>query len=156
MKGKLKERVIFYLMMEVFNYSILFYEVYIIGFSFEQSLVCRLFASITDLIVVIFFFNNKKIWDAEKENKTIKDHFLAGIKLLIQFPPIYILKVIFVNLLVVPKLQGLGLTIEKISWESIGTTITVASIFCLVAGIAYSVLQKKIQKIFNVSKKARL
>ncbi len=152
----MKERLLFYLALEVINYLILPYEVYLIGFSFAQSLVCRIFASITDLVVVIFFFNTKKIWDAEKPNKTAVDHLLAGVKLLIQFPVIYVLKVVFVNTTAIPQLQEWGFKIEAISWNNIGTTLIFAVIFCLLFGALYSILRDRIVKVLGLpTKKAK-
>lgn len=149
----MKERLLFYVVMEIINYAILPYEVYLVGFSFEQSLICRLFASLTDLVVVIFFFNTKSIWDPEKENKTIKDHLLAGVKLLVQFPIIYILKVMFVNSVAIPKLQNLGFEIERISWSNIGVTIVMSVLFCLAMGVLYSVFRERILSLFGLLKK---
>jgi hypothetical protein len=152
----MKERLLFYLAMEVINYLILPYEVYLIGFSFAQSLVCRVFASVTDLAVVIFFFNTKKIWDAEKTDKTALDHLLAGVKLLIQFPVIYVLKVIFVNMIAIPRLQKWGFQIEIISWDNIGTTLIFAVIFCLFFGALYSIFRDRMLKALGLpNKKAK-
>lgn len=79
--------------------------------------------------MVFFFFGTKKIWDPNKVNKTIKDHLLAGVKLLIQFPFVYFLKILFVNLVVIPKLQSMGSEIETISQSNIITAIIVTVIF---------------------------
>jgi hypothetical protein len=154
----MKEKIIFYLMMEAANYATIFYEVYIIGLSWEQSLVCRLFASLTDLIVLIFFFNNKgvwkKIWDPQKKHRTFKSHLMAGVKLLVQFPVIYFIKVIFVNSLVIPELKSWGIEIELIGWNNLMIAVVLTVIFCLLFGTLFSFLREKKlrkEKIFYFS-----
>ncbi len=154
----MKEKLLFYLLVEVLNYAALPYEVYIIGFSFEQSIICRIFASLTDLIVVFLFFGVKKVWDPNKENKTIVDHLLAGVKLLIQFPVMYFLKVLFVNLVVIPRLQNWGVEVMLITQKNITTAVVTTIIFCLTGGVLYSIFRKKILlvlKIFKIRTKER-
>ncbi|MFA4942396.1 MAG: hypothetical protein WC564_02045 [Patescibacteria group bacterium] len=143
----MKEKWSFYCLLQALNYIVLPYEVLVIGFSFEQSLICRLFGSLTDLIVIFFFFESKIIWDVKKEGKNILDHFMAGIKMLVQLIPIYILKILFVNFLVIPQLDSLGIAVTIISSENIKEAILISVVGSLLIGMVYSIFREKILAI---------
>lgn len=135
------EKVVFYIILEIVNYAILPYEVFVLKFSFRQSLVCRLFTSLTDIIIVFFFLGTDAVWSIEKEDKNIVDHVLAGIKLASQSPIIYALKIIIVNQLIIRGLQKLTLKIDIISWPKIGQAMISATILCFVSGVLYSIFR---------------
>jgi len=149
MKEKTKEILISYLFLELQNYATMPYEIFLIGFTFWQSFICRIFASITDLILLYYFFNTKVIWNPKKNNNSIKHHLLGGLKLAIQSPPVYALKIVFVNLFIIPFFQKLGSGIEIIKWNDVGLTLIISVIFCFVVGFLYSLFRKQILNFYK-------
>ncbi|PKM91491.1 hypothetical protein CVU82_02750 [Candidatus Falkowbacteria bacterium HGW-Falkowbacteria-1] len=140
----MSERIVFYIMLELVNFLILPYEVLVLKFSFKQSLICRLFTSLTDIVIVFFFLSTDGVWSSKEIDRNIVDHFLAGVKLASQSPVIYIAKIIFVNNVVIRGLQKLNLKISLITWPNIGKAMISAITFCFVSGALYSIFREEI------------
>ncbi|HPT08455.1 MAG TPA: hypothetical protein PLE28_02050 [bacterium] len=148
-KDRKREMLISYLFLELQNYATIPYEVFLIGFTFWQSFICRVFASFTDLILLYYFFDTKIIWNPKKNNNKFKNHLLSGLKLVVQSPPLYALKIVFVNLFIIPLFQKLGSNIEIIEWNNIGLTLIISILFCFTVGFFYSLFRKQILKFYK-------
>jgi hypothetical protein len=149
MKEKIRERAFTYIAMEIINYSLMIYEIFLVGLTVEQSLVCRIFTSFTDLIMLFFFFNTKFIWNEKAENNKLKNHLLAGVKMGIQFPVVYVIKISTANTLFIPLLQKLGMNIDVIHWSKIVISLFLAITVCFLGGFLYSRYRRKIIMFFN-------
>jgi hypothetical protein len=149
MKKKIKERLLTYLIMEIINYSLMIYEIYILGLSPAQSLVCRMFTSFTDLIMIFFFFNTKFLWNEKEKNNKLKNHLLAGVKMGIQFPFAYAIKIAVANKLFIPFLKKSGIDIDLIHESKIVITLSLAIIVCFIGGFLYSLYREKITIFFD-------
>ena len=148
-KNKLRERVCIYILMEIGNYSLMIYEVFILGLSVEQSLVCRIFTSFSDLLMVFLFFNVKFLWNEAEKNDKLKNHLKAGLKMGIQFPITYAIKVTIANTIFIPILQRLGMNIDVIHWTKIVISLSLAMTICFLGGFFYSLYRQKIIIFFN-------
>lgn len=149
MKEKIREKVFTYIAMEIINYSLMIYEIFILGLTIEQSLVCRIFTSFTDLIILLLFFNTKFLWNEKAKNDKLKNHLLAGVKMGIQFPIAYAIKISTANRLLIPLLQKLGMDINVIHWSKIVISLLLAIAVCFLGGFLYSLYRQKINIFFN-------
>lgn len=138
------EKLFFYLILEMINYSIMPYEIFVLKFSFRQSIICRLFASLTDIFVVYFFLSTNNIWSVSQEKIRSIDHILAGIKLASQSPIVYIIKIVFVNQIIIKRLQKWHVKIEIINWPKIGKAMLSMLIICFIGGTTYSIFRAEI------------
>ncbi len=134
------EKIIFFLLLEVINWSIMPYEIFVLKFSFKQSLVCRLLTVITDIIFLFYFLDLDVIWTAKSSYEGF-EHIFAGIKMVPASVLFLFVKLLFVNQVIIRFLQKLKIKISIISWGKIGLSILSSIALNLIAGTIYSIFR---------------
>ena len=134
------EKIAFFILLEAINWSIMPYEIFVLKFSFRQSLICRLLTVATDIIFLFYFLQTDVIW-APKSSYEGFYHIFAGIKMVPASVSFLFVKLLFVNQVIIKNLQKLGWRISIISWKKIGLSIVSSVALNLIAGTLYSIFR---------------
>jgi hypothetical protein len=99
--GQLRRILVFYLFLLITNFGILFYELFLVKMTLEQSLVFRGVTLITDVIEAVIFiesFKNLATYILKFFRINIRyEWIVSGLKLALIGPTIYLLKLFIVN-----------------------------------------------------------
>lgn len=134
------EKILFFLLLEVINWSIMPYEIFVLKFSFRQSLVCRLLTVVSDIIFLFYFLELDVIWTSQSSYEGFK-HIYAGIKMAPASVLFLFVKLLFVNQVIIRLLQKVKLKISLITWKKIGLSIISSVALNLIAGTVYSIFR---------------
>lgn len=134
------EKIVFFLLLEIINWSIMPYEIFVLKFTFRQSLICRLFTVATDILFLFYFLDIDVIW-ASKTSYEGFEHIFAGIKMVPASVIFLFAKLLFVNQIIIRILQRIKVKISLISWSKIGWSILSSVALNLIAGTIYSVFR---------------
>jgi len=134
------EKIVFFLLLEVINWSIMPYEIFVLKFSFRQSLVCRLLTVVTDVIFLFYFLQIDVIWTSQSSYEGF-EHIFAGIKMAPASVLFLFVKLLFVNQVIIRLLQKVKINISLITWKKIGLSIISSVALNLIAGTIYSIFR---------------
>jgi hypothetical protein len=116
------------------------YEIFVLKFTFRQSLICRLLTVITDIIFLFYFLQSDIIWTSKTSYEGFENVF-AGIKMIPASIAFLFVKLLFVNQVIIKGLQKLQVKISLISWGKIGFSILSSVALNLIAGTLYSIFR---------------